>query len=184
MAVNLSARQFCDERLLCRVEEALDRAELKPTDLELEITESLTARNPDEALRILNALRASGVRLMIDDFGTGYSSLASLKRFPVDGLKIDRAFVRNLPEDRRDAAITRAIIALAQELDLELVAEGVETPEQKEFLTRLGCGLIQGYLTGAPQPPERLRAVLRKGYFLPARTAVSLEPVITSSMIP
>ena len=161
MAVNLSARQFSDDLLARRVEESLDSAGLEPPDLELEITESMMARDPDAAARIVRALRASGVRLMIDDFGTGYSSLASLKRFPIDGLKLDRAFVAHLPHDRHDATITRAVVAIARDLSLDLVAEGVETEEQRAFLADLGCGLLQGYLTGAPQSPERLAQFLR-----------------------
>jgi EAL domain-containing protein (putative c-di-GMP-specific phosphodiesterase class I) len=161
MAVNLSARQFSDERLARRVQDALDGAGLEPQDLELEITESMMARDPDAAARIVSALRASGVRLMIDDFGTGYSSLASLKRFPVDGLKLDRAFVSHLPHDRYDAAITRAVVEIAQDLRLDLVAEGVETDDQRLFLTNLGCGILQGYLTGRPQAAERLAQLLQ-----------------------
>ena len=161
MAVNLSASQFSDDRLARRVEDALDGAGLEPPDLELEITESMMARDPDAAARIVRALRASGVRLMIDDFGTGYSSLASLKRFPIDGLKLDRAFVAHLPHDRYDATITRAVVAIARDLRLDLVAEGVETDDQRLFLADLGCGLLQGYLTGRPQSPERIADLLR-----------------------
>ncbi len=160
MAVNLSARQFSDQRLARRVSEALVGSGLAAPDLELEITESMMARDPDAAARIVRALRASGVRLMIDDFGTGYSSLASLKRFPVDGLKLDRAFVAHLPSDPHDAAITRAVVAMTRELRLDLVAEGVETDDQRLFLAELGCGLLQGYLTGRPQSPERLAGLL------------------------
>jgi EAL domain-containing protein (putative c-di-GMP-specific phosphodiesterase class I) len=161
MAVNLSARQFSDDRLARRVADSLDAAGLEPPDLELEITESMMARDPDAAAGIASALRASGVRLMIDDFGTGYSSLASLKRFPIDGLKLDRAFVAHLPHDLQDAAITRAVVAIARDLRLDLVAEGVETDDQRLFLTDLGCGLLQGYLTGRPQSPERLAELLK-----------------------
>jgi EAL domain-containing protein (putative c-di-GMP-specific phosphodiesterase class I) len=163
MAVNLSARQFSDADLAGRVASALDAAGLEPHDLELEITESMMARDPEAAARILRTLRSSGVRLMIDDFGTGYSSLGSLKRFPVDGLKIDRAFVSSLPHDRHDRIITRAVIGMAEELGLDTVAEGVETPAQSAFLTEQRCRLLQGYLTGRPQPPdavaERLAAL-------------------------
>jgi EAL domain-containing protein (putative c-di-GMP-specific phosphodiesterase class I) len=161
MAVNLSARQFSDERLAVRVSQALDAAGLEPPDLELEITESMMARDPEAAARIVRALRATGVRLMIDDFGTGYSSLASLKRFPVDGLKLDRAFVQHLPHDPYDAAITRAAVALTRDLGLDLVAEGVETDDQRLFLSELGCRLLQGYLTGRPQSPQRIAELLR-----------------------
>jgi len=160
MAVNLSARQFSDAALASRVAAALDAAGLEPHDLELEITESMMARDPGAASATLRRLRSAGVRLMIDDFGTGYSSLASLKLFPVDGLKIDRAFVRHLPRDRHDASITRAVVGLARELGLDVVAEGVETPDQRDFLAELGCGLLQGYLLGAPQPADSLAARL------------------------
>ncbi|MFI5361759.1 MAG: putative bifunctional diguanylate cyclase/phosphodiesterase [Elusimicrobiota bacterium] len=161
MAVNLSARQFSDRDLARRVEESLDGAGLEPHDLELEITESMMARDPDAAVRTAGALRASGVRLMIDDFGTGYSSLASLKRFPIDGLKLDRAFVAHLPHDPCDAVITRAVVTIARDLGLDLVAEGVETDDQRLFLIDLGYGLLQGYLTGRPQSPDRLAELLR-----------------------
>jgi EAL domain-containing protein (putative c-di-GMP-specific phosphodiesterase class I) len=171
MAVNLSARQFSDQRLARRVEEALDGAGLEPPDLELEITESMMARDPDAAARVVGDLRASGVRLMIDDFGTGYSSLASLKRFPVDGLKLDRAFVSHLPHDPHDATITRAVTAIARDLGLDLVAEGVENDDQRIFLTELGCGLLQGYLTGRPQSPGRLAELLT-----PSRLRGWLDP--------
>jgi EAL domain-containing protein (putative c-di-GMP-specific phosphodiesterase class I) len=156
MAVNLSARQFSDPRLAERVEDAIEEAGLEASDLELEVTESLVADHPDQAGRVARRLREDGVRLMIDDFGTGFSSLSSLKRFPVDGLKIDRVFVQQLPGDRHDAAITKTMLWLAGELSLETVAEGVETREQRDYLAGLGCGLIQGYLVGAPQPPERV----------------------------
>ena len=169
MAVNLSARQFSDESLARRVEKSLDGAGLEPPDLELEITETMMARDPDAAARIVGALRASGVRLMIDDFGTGYSSLASLKRFPVDGLKLDRAFVAHLPHDAHDAAITRAVVTIARDLELDLVAEGVETDDQRLYLAGLGCGLLQGYLTGRPQSPERLSELLTPSRLREAR---------------
>ncbi|MBI3563589.1 MAG: EAL domain-containing protein [Elusimicrobia bacterium] len=160
MAVNLSARQFADAALAARVDAALAAARLEPRDLELEITESMMARDPDAAAAVLRRLRSAGVRLMIDDFGTGYSSLASLKRFPIDGLKIDRAFVRHLPGDRFSSSIVRAVVALSGDLGLETVAEGVETPAQREFLAELGCGLLQGYLLGAPMPADALAARL------------------------
>ena len=163
VAVNLSARQFSDANLISRIHAALSAAGLGPEDLELEITESMMALDPDQASGAMVALRGAGVRLMIDDFGTGYSSLGSLKRFPVDGLKIDRAFIRNLPDDRHDSTITRAVVAMSRELGLATVAEGVETEEQRAFLTGLGCDLLQGYLTGAPQPADELAGKLSPG---------------------
>lgn len=161
IAVNLSPRQFSDERIVERVSDALESAQLAPDLLELEITESLVAKDADQAARLLSQLRALGVRVMIDDFGTGYSALAHLKRFPVDGLKIDRAFVAHLPGDRHDSSITRAVIAMAHELDLEVVAEGVESQDQLDFLRAHGCDLAQGYLLGAPMPPAQLKARLK-----------------------
>jgi len=157
VAVNLSARQFEDADFVARVEDALEESGLEPTALELEITESMVARDATQAAKWLSDLRSLGIRVMVDDFGTGYSSLAHLKRFPIDGLKIDRSFVQNLPTDRHDASITRAVIAMAHELGLEVVAEGVEVQEQLAFLREHGCDLAQGYLFGAPMPADRLR---------------------------
>ncbi len=157
VAVNLSARQLEDDDFVERAEDALEESGLEPTALELEITESLMARDTDQAAKRLAELRSLGVRIMVDDFGTGYSSLAHLKRFPVDGLKIDRSFVQDLPNDRHDASITRAVIAMAHELGLEVVAEGVEGQEQLAFLRSHGCDLAQGYLFGAPMPADRMR---------------------------
>jgi len=108
--------------------------------------------DPDAALKLLTSLRALGVRLAIDDFGTGYSSLARLKRLPVDKLKLDQSFVRGLPDDPEDAAITRAVIALGKSLGLKVLAEGIEQPAQADFLRELGCNYGQGYHFGRPQP--------------------------------
>jgi len=156
VAVNLSARQLSDETLVEKVDAALLDAGIEATSLEIEITESLVAKDPDQAVRLLRELCARGVRLMVDDFGTGYSSLAHLKRFPIDGLKIDRAFVKNLPTDRHDASITRAVISMAHELGLCVVAEGVESMEQLAFLRAHGCDFLQGYYLGAPMPADLL----------------------------
>ncbi|MCI2808957.1 putative bifunctional diguanylate cyclase/phosphodiesterase [Eoetvoesiella caeni] len=156
MAVNLSALQFTHERLVHTVQETLARHDLAPQKLTLEITESTAMRNVEESLRILQQLNNMGVRISIDDFGTGYSSLLYLKRLPANELKIDRGFVCELAQDSEDAAIVSAIVALGKTLDLSIVAEGVETAAQQEFLTSLGCGSLQGFLLGRPVFAEQL----------------------------
>jgi len=156
MAVNLSAQQFNHAHLVQTVQAALDRHALDARHLTLEITESTAMHDVDESLRILLQLRAMGVNISIDDFGTGYSSLLYLKRLPASELKIDRGFVRELAQDSEDAAIVSAIVALGQALKLQIVAEGVETAAQQDFLTRLGCNSLQGYLLGRPVSAEQL----------------------------
>ena len=150
IAVNLSARQFNDPQLPKMVARALKESGLPPRLLELEITESTAMQQTDIALRTLKRLKQIGVSIAIDDFGTGYSSLSYLRRFPVDKLKIDRSFITELPGDRDQGAIVSAIVALAHALQIRVVAEGVETPEQREFLRSCGCDFIQGYLVGKP----------------------------------
>ncbi|MDA7087521.1 EAL domain-containing protein [Pseudomonas sp. SA3-5] len=154
VAVNVSSRLFSRGGLDLQVARVLADTGLDPTCLELEVTESAVMDNPDTALVLLDRLRALGVRLAIDDFGTGYSSLARLKRLPVHKLKLDISFVRGLPGDSDDAAITRAVVALGHSLDLKVLAEGIERPEQVEFLRQIGCDYGQGYLYGRPQPVE------------------------------
>ncbi|HVY06635.1 MAG TPA: EAL domain-containing protein [Burkholderiales bacterium] len=150
VAVNLSVRQLYDEGLATRVAEVLRKTGFPAANLELEITESMVMHDAEEAIKVLQSLRDTGVRIAIDDFGTGYSSLAYLKRFPIDSLKIDRSFIRDLPDDRDDASITRSIIAMAHNMKLEVVAEGVETTPQLDFLDAYGCDEIQGYLYSEP----------------------------------
>lgn len=152
IAVNLSARQFAAADLLATVRHALDASSLSPEYLELEITESAIMHNPTEAITILENLRGMGLALSIDDFGTGYSSLARLKQYSLDNLKIDRSFVEGIPADHDDMAIVEAIIAVAHKLQLKVVAEGVETAEQFDFLKASGCDAIQGYLISKPLP--------------------------------
>jgi len=150
VSVNLSALQFTHAGLIDAVRSALDRHGVPPQSLTVEITESTAMRNVDESMVILKELDALGVRISIDDFGTGYSSLLYLKRLPASELKIDRGFVRELVRDTEDAAIVSAIIALGKALQLNIVAEGVETAAQKQFLNELGCHSLQGYLLGKP----------------------------------
>jgi diguanylate cyclase (GGDEF)-like protein/PAS domain S-box-containing protein len=160
-AVNLSARQLVSETLVDEVAAALRSTRLDADALEVEITESVLMADPERANRTLQGLHALGVHIAIDDFGTGYSSLAYLKRFPAQTVKIDRSFVSGLPDDRDDAAITQAVVAMAHSLALEVVAEGVETDAQLDFLRRLGCDGAQGYLIGRPMPAAQLQQRLR-----------------------
>ncbi|MFK3736253.1 putative bifunctional diguanylate cyclase/phosphodiesterase [Massilia sp. TN1-12] len=162
VSVNLSARQFQQAGLAQRVRAALEHSGLPPCALELEITESTVMRDTGEAASVLRSLKALGIALSIDDFGTGYSSLSYLKRFPLDVLKIDRSFVKDVIDDPNDAAITCAIIALAHGLNLEAVAEGVETRAQLDFLKAHGCDEIQGYYFSPPVWPEQLEEMLEK----------------------
>jgi diguanylate cyclase (GGDEF)-like protein/PAS domain S-box-containing protein len=161
MSVNLSMRQLNDEGLTREIETVLRETGMSPDLLELEVTESMIMHNAERAVRILTAIKALGVRLAIDDFGTGYSSLAHLKRFPIDTLKVDRSFIREIPKDTEDRAIAEAIIAMGKTLSLTVVAEGVETPEQQAFLSERACDEMQGYYFSTPVPPEEFAALLR-----------------------
>jgi diguanylate cyclase (GGDEF)-like protein len=161
MAVNLSARQFAHEKLLHDVARVLKETGLDPATLEFEITESMVMHNPEHAVKLLNELKAMGIHLSIDDFGTGYSSLSYLKRFPIDSVKIDGSFIRDIPGDPDDAAITQAIIAMAHGLRLTVIAEGVETPEQVRFLRDHGCDEIQGYYFSKPLPENEFVRLLQ-----------------------
>jgi EAL domain-containing protein (putative c-di-GMP-specific phosphodiesterase class I) len=162
MAVNLSPVQFGHPDLIQMVRATLERHMLLPHCLTLEITESTAMKDADASVVILQQLHEMGVRIAIDDFGTGYSSLLYLKRLPATELKIDRGFVRNLAHDSEDRAIVSAIVALGQTLDLKIVAEGVETVAQQEFLTDLGCHSLQGFLFGHPMPPAQFLAALAR----------------------
>jgi diguanylate cyclase len=152
VAVNLSLRQFSDPRLLHHVHSALEMSGLNATQLELEITESTAMLDLQHTLDVLKQLKALGLKLAIDDFGTGYSSLAYLKRFPLDVLKVDQSFVRQICTNREDQAIAGAVINLAHSLGLDVIAEGVETEAQHKLLFEMGCDQIQGYLHGKPMP--------------------------------
>jgi EAL domain-containing protein (putative c-di-GMP-specific phosphodiesterase class I) len=147
VAVNASVRQFSQPGFVDFVERTLKTTGLDPRRLEIEITESLLMSDPEETAVKLQKLRSIGVRVAIDDFGTGYSSLSYLHRLPIDTLKIDQSFVRDMGEN---AAIIRSIVSLAKSLQMKVVAEGVETPEQKEMLMRAGCDGMQGYLFARP----------------------------------
>ncbi len=154
VGVNLSARQFREPQLAARIMAALDEAGVGAELLELELTESMLVENADEVTQALWALKGLGITLSIDDFGTGYSSLSYLKRFPIDELKIDRSFVKDIPHSADDMSITKAIISMARSLEMKLVAEGIETPEQASFLRDNGCHTGQGYLFAKPLPAD------------------------------
>jgi diguanylate cyclase (GGDEF)-like protein/PAS domain S-box-containing protein len=156
VAINISAQQLRHENLLMLVRGALACYNLKPSDIELEVTESTAMQNTEVTLGILDQLANMGIVLAIDDFGTGYSSLAYLKHLPIKHLKIDRSFVTDIETDANDAAICAATIALGHNLGLKLIAEGVETEQQREFLCRLGCDVLQGYLFSKPLPFDEI----------------------------
>jgi EAL domain-containing protein (putative c-di-GMP-specific phosphodiesterase class I) len=160
VAVNIAMPQFRQGNLARSIADALQRTGLDPGLLEIELTESMLMQNVEATLDTLHQLRDMGVRLAIDDFGTGYSSLSYLKRFPLHTLKIDRSFVKDLPRDAEDAAITKAIIGMAHSLRLAVVAEGVETPEQLAFLRQHGCDDVQGFLFSRPVSAEDFGALL------------------------
>ena len=163
VAVNVSALQFADDNFPAKVLKICDQAGLPTQCLELEITESIAMEDVERALRMIEPLRARGVRFSIDDFGTGHSSLSALTRLPFEVLKIDQSFVRGLSVDKQAAAIVETILAMAAALDFEVIAEGVETEEEAEFLRRRGCPIAQGFLYSAAQPPAEYGRMLREG---------------------
>ncbi len=165
LAVNLSARDF-SATLPKRVDQLLKEYRIGPEWLELEITEGMLMNQTETVIEMMNQLAAMGVALSLDDFGTGYSSLSYLKRFPIKTLKIDRSFVINIPEDANDCAIAGAIISLSKQLKLNVIAEGVESPEQLNFLQAAGCDEIQGYLFSPPVSAEKFEAMVREGKLL------------------
>jgi diguanylate cyclase (GGDEF)-like protein/PAS domain S-box-containing protein len=160
LAVNLSARQFQQPDVAKQVFAAVDETGFRPDCLDLEITESYAMQNPEAAVQTLRELKAAGIGLSIDDFGVGHSSLSYLKRLPIDTLKIDRSFVRDVIDDADAGAIVTAVIAMARSLKLQVVAEGVETEEQRAFLTAIGCDRAQGWLFSRAVPPNEIDRLL------------------------
>jgi diguanylate cyclase (GGDEF)-like protein/PAS domain S-box-containing protein len=160
VAVNISVRQFMQPGFLRLVKQVLEETGLDPESLELEITESLLMRDADGAIHILRGLKELGVMLAIDDFGTGYSSLSYLKRFPIDRLKVDKTFVQDITTNIEDAAITKAVIAMANTMDLRVIAEGVETEDQLIYLTEKKCHEIQGYFLSKPVPAHEVCSLI------------------------
>ncbi|RCS58278.1 putative bifunctional diguanylate cyclase/phosphodiesterase [Parvibium lacunae] len=167
LAVNVSLVQFRMQQLAHTIHEAILRHQISPRQFSIEMTESSLMQDVEATIATVEALRGIGISFAVDDFGTGYSSLASLKRFKPNKLKIDRSFVRDIPRDVDDVQMTTAILDLARSLNIEAVAEGVETPEQLEFLRREGCALAQGYHFSPPLPPDDLLAWLDKNADLP-----------------
>jgi EAL domain-containing protein (putative c-di-GMP-specific phosphodiesterase class I) len=162
VAVNVSARQFRQSTFIDDVLATLERTGANPHRLKLELTESMLLENVEKVIARMTALRGYGVTFSLDDFGTGYSSLAYLKRLPLNQLKIDQGFVRDILIDSNDAAIGRTVIALAASMGLGVIAEGVETEEQRDFLANAGCLAYQGYLFSKPLPQDEFEAFVRK----------------------
>ena len=165
VGVNLSAMQFLQGDLALKVDDALLQSGLDPKLLDLELTESMLVINPEETIQTLDILKSKGISISMDDFGTGYSSLSYLTRFPLDSLKVDRAFVTNLPDDQDAVAIARAIVSMAQNLNLNIVAEGIETVDHVRFLHGLGCNVGQGYLFSPPVDGRRFVEMIRHNDF-------------------
>jgi EAL domain-containing protein (putative c-di-GMP-specific phosphodiesterase class I) len=158
IAVNVSARQFRENNFVSQTLATLERTRANPRRLKLELTESVLIADAEDVIVKMNALKAIGIGFAIDDFGTGYSSLSYLKRLPLERLKIDQGFVRNILMDPDDAAISRAVIAMATSMGLGVIAEGVETEAQRDFLASLGCHNYQGYLFSKPAPVQEFEA--------------------------
>jgi EAL domain-containing protein (putative c-di-GMP-specific phosphodiesterase class I) len=163
LAVNVSAKQFRQPDFVARVQRVLLETGAKPSHLKLELTESVVLENVESTIAKMRELKLLGVSFSMDDFGTGYSSLQYLKQLPLDQIKIDRSFVRDIVSDVNDAAIVQTIIAMSDALALNVIAEGVETEAQREFLERHGCHAYQGFLFGKPLPLEEFEASLRGG---------------------
>jgi EAL domain-containing protein (putative c-di-GMP-specific phosphodiesterase class I) len=161
MAVNLSLRQLTDDNLLKDIKAALDDSGMAANLLELEITESMVMQNPVRLIEVLTNIKKMGVRLAIDNFGTGYASLTQLRNFPIDTIKLDKSFIRNLPQDSKDKAITEAIIAMGKTLSLTVVTEGMETQAQKDFLQDHICDEMQGFYFSKPVAPDNFADLLR-----------------------
>jgi len=164
LSLNLAMKHLYKDDFLEVLETTMHEYSFSALDLELEVLENEIMSNPNEAIKILNRVRDMGISLAIDDFGTGYSSLSYLKKLPIKKLKIDQSFVKDLPVDEEDIAITRAVIALAKSMNLDIIAEGVETEEQRDFLVQNGCKNIQGYYYSKPVSSEEMKKILENGF--------------------
>jgi diguanylate cyclase (GGDEF)-like protein len=180
ISVNVSPRQFRNDQFLDVMDDALKLSGLRGHQLSLEITEGILMSDPEHAEALLTSINAREVRIAIDDFGTGYSSLAYLKRFPIATLKIDRAFIKDLPESVKDAAICNVVLSLASHLQLSTIAEGVENEQQLQYLASQGCGLIQGFHTGRPLLPEAAMKLLKEGALPPLPVESPVESRVDS----
>jgi EAL domain-containing protein (putative c-di-GMP-specific phosphodiesterase class I) len=177
IAVNLSMRQFAQDDLMERLREAVHSSGIAPKHLEIEITESILMRHAERAAKLLARMKDLGAQVVVDDFGTGYSSLGCLRRFPIDAVKIDRSLIAQLPNGRDAAATSRAVVGMARSLGLQVIAEGVETRSQRDFVDQLGCDAMQGHYYYAPAPGDaatsmlvhQLQGVARTGNVQPLR---------------
>jgi len=172
VAVNVSARQFKQNSFVDEVITLLRESGADPKRLKLELTESLLVENIEEVIVKMDALKEFGVRFSLDDFGTGYSSLSYLKRLPLDQLKIDQSFVRDILSDPNDAIICKSTIALSQSMGLSVIAEGVETAEQLEILRSFGCGAYQGYYFSAPIPLDKFETFLEDSQVFESKSEI------------
>jgi len=162
LAINLAIKQIEEDDFIEFIADLLDSQAYSCENIEFEVTESQIMSNPEKSIETLQQISKLGISISIDDFGTGYSSLAYLKRLPIDKLKIDRSFIKDLPDDAEDSAISKTVISLCGNLNLNVIAEGVETIEQKEFLLQNGCNLIQGYLYSRPLSTEDMTQYLKE----------------------
>jgi len=162
LAINVSAKQFRQANFVSQVQAVLQRYKINPKLIKLELTESLLLDDIEDTIATMTALNRIGIKFSLDDFGTGYSSLQYLKRLPLDQLKIDQSFVRDIASDSSDKAIVRTIIVMAQSLNLNVIAEGVETKEQLTFLVNNSCYHFQGYLFGKPMPIDEFESLLKQ----------------------
>lgn len=183
LAVNVSARQFQQPAFMGTIRDLLKETDLDPALLELELTEGSIMKEPEKAIEKLNELRDLGIKIAIDDFGTGYSSLSYLKRFPIDTLKIDKTFVDDVTTNEDDAAIAKAIVMMGHALEITVIAEGVETPQQLEYLTSLNCDVMQGYLFSPPLSKDSFTELLMEQLRVTSPTVergtTRLQPLIT-----
>ncbi len=163
MSVNLSARQFLRQNVAERILRYAEEADLSPSRIQIELTETAIIDDVERAQHNLKVLREAGMRVALDDFGTGYSSLTYLNQFAIDCIKIDKSFVDNVAHDKQSAIIVASVTRLASSLGMGVVAEGVETDEQRHVLTAAGCGALQGYAFGRPMPPREVKALLLAG---------------------
>jgi len=163
LSLNLAMKHLDQNDFIQTIKNTIEAIGFKSQWLELEVTEGHVMHKPEDAIAKLNRINDLGIGIAIDDFGTGYSSLSYLKRLPINKLKIDQSFIRDIPDDEEDVAIVKAIIALAKSLNLDLIGEGVETVAQKEFLLANGCKNIQGYYYARPMPSDEMRMYLQKG---------------------
>jgi EAL domain-containing protein (putative c-di-GMP-specific phosphodiesterase class I) len=163
VAVNVADKQFKETNFVSKIKQAIELFDIPTHFVKIELTEGIIMDQPDEAIQKLKELKALGVKISIDDFGTGYSSLSYLKKFPIDQFKIDRSFVKDLGGHHRDNEITTAMIAMGQALNIEIIAEGVESKEQLQFLKDRGCFFIQGFFYSKPLPEENITQILVQG---------------------